>query len=173
MLKIYFILIVLFTLTNCSSPTSRNESTTKTDSLNRDDIETTTIKEREKDYNYDTLKVEGKVVVFFTISQQEYDLLPKDPNSGVDEVLDDFNYHAGIASDSMKRTGYETTITGSRYIQVKLDNGNFKTFDRLASQESIVGYLFSDGVKEPKIEYGVGTDLDLLSSFNDFKKKED
>lgn len=169
--KKFSILILLFTLTDCSLPTSRNQTTTEKDSLDRDNVEATTIEEKERSYTVDTLKVQGKVVVFFTISQQEYDLLPKDTDTGVDEVLDDFNYYAGLAADSMKRTGYETMITGSRYIQIKFNNGTFKTFDRLAGKESKVGCIFSDGINEPKIEYGVLTDLDLISTFNDFNKK--
>lgn len=117
------------------------------------------------------MKVDGKVAVFFTISQQEYDSLPKDPNSGIDEVLGDFNYYASIVVDSIEQRGYKTMMTGSRYIQINLDNGTKKTFDRLANKESIVGYVFSDGMKEPRIEYGVGTDIDLLSSFNGFIKE--
>jgi uncharacterized protein YdhG (YjbR/CyaY superfamily) len=170
-LKKCSILIILFTLTDCSLPASRNQTTTEKDSLDRDNVVVDKNKEKERSYDTDTLKVQGRVVVFFTISQQEYDLLPKDTDSGVDEVLDDFNYYAGLAADSMKQAGYETMITGSRYIQIKFNNSTFKTFDRLESKENIVGCILSDGIKEPKIEYGVLTDLDLISIFNDFNKE--
>jgi uncharacterized protein YdhG (YjbR/CyaY superfamily) len=170
MLKKCSILFVFFTLIDCSLPTSRNQTITDKDSLVIDNVEVNTTKEKERSYTFDTLKVQGKVVVFFTISQEEYELLPKDTDTGVDEVLDDFNYYAGLAADSMKQAGYETMITGSRYIQIKFNDGTFKTFDRLAGKESIVGCIFSDGIKEPKIEYGVLTDLDLISTFTDFNK---
>jgi hypothetical protein len=122
----------------------------------------------QKDYNTDTLKVEGKAVVFFSLSQEEYDALPEDPNSGVDEVLDDFNYYAGAVADTLQKLGYNTVATGSRHIQIKLNNGTYKMFDRLSANESIVGYIFTDGLQEPRIQYGVGTDIDLLTEFQEF-----
>jgi hypothetical protein len=126
----------------------------------------------EKNYNLDTIKVDGQAVVFFTISQQEYDSLLKQPHSGLDEVLDDFNYYAGLASDSIKSAGYKTMITASRYIQIKLNNNTLKTFDRLADRDNIVGYIFSNGIKEPHIEYGVSVDSELLAAFKVFYSKE-
>jgi hypothetical protein len=118
--------------------------------------------------NNDTLKAEGKTVIFFTISEMEYNTLSRGPDSGIDETLDDFNYYAAIFADTLKKVGYKPIITGSRYIQIKLGNGIYKTYDRLAEKESVVGYIMSDGIKEPKVEYGVVTDIDLLTTFNEF-----
>jgi len=62
-------------------------------------------------------------------------------------------------------------MTASRYIQVKLDNGNIKTYDRLANKESVTGYILSNGIKQSRVEYGVGTDIDFLLVFEEFNKK--
>lgn len=124
-----------------------------------------------KEQNLDTLKVNGQSVVFFTVSQPEYDTLVKDPNSGIDEILGDFNYYAESVNDTIERLGYKSVMTASRYVQVKLDNGICKTYDRLADKESVTGYILSDGKKEPRIEYGVSTDVDFLIVFDEFYKK--
>jgi hypothetical protein len=116
------------------------------------------------------LKVSGKAVVFFSISQQEYDSIPKDDDSGLDEVLSDFNFYAGEVADTLRSLGFETMITGNRFVQLKLDNGESRTFDRFNNTEHIVGYILTDGVKEPLVEYGVSTDLDIISSFDAFTK---
>lgn len=153
-------LLLLMLLSNCSTSNSNGQASLE---VNAED-------EQPKNVNTDTLKVDGKKVVFFMLSQQEYDSLPKDPNSGIDEALDDFNYYAEAVADTIRKAGYEPIMTGSRYIQIKLDNGTSKTYDRLADKGNIVGYIFSDGIKEPKIDYGVGTDIDLLTAFDDFNK---
>ena len=43
----------------------------------------------------DTIKVKGQAVVFFSLTQLEYEKLAKDANSGIDEVLSDFNSLCG------------------------------------------------------------------------------
>jgi hypothetical protein len=125
---------------------------------------------KENSYFHDTMKVSGKAVVFFSISQQEYDSIPKDDDSGLDEVLSDFNFYAGEVADTLRSLGFETMITGNRFVQLKLDNGESRTFDRFNNTEHIVGYILTDGVKEPLVEYGVSTDLDIISSFDAFTK---
>lgn len=122
--------------------------------------------------NSDTLKVNGKAVIFFTITQPEYDSLVKDANSGIDEVLSDFNHYAKAVADSIKKSGYKFIMTMRRYIEVSLDNAALKTYDRLAGKGHVTGYIISDGKKEPAIEYGVGTDEDFLAVFSRFNKRE-
>jgi len=118
--------------------------------------------------NSDTLTVSGKSIVFFTISQPEYDSYSLDVNSGVDEVLSDFNYHSNQVADTLKKSGYELTMTASRFIRFKMDNGTEKLFDRLASDEHIVGRVYSDGIKTIT-SYGVGTDIDIITEFTEFR----
>ncbi len=119
----------------------------------------------------DTFVASGKVVVFFSISQPEYNLLSKDTNSGIDEVLSDFNYYSGIVADSIKTIGFKSIMTASRFIKIILNDNATKTFDRLADKENVTGYILSNGKNEPIIEYGISTDQDFLSTFNHFRQK--
>ncbi len=125
----------------------------------------------QKNVPTDTIKVKGKAVVFFSLTQLEYEKLAEDANSGIDEVLSDFNYYADAVSDTIKQYGYKPIKTESRYIQVILDNNTTKTFDRLSNKVHSTGYILTDGRKMPKIEFGVGTDVDFLLIFNEFNKK--
>lgn len=170
--KILFLVAGLLGLA-CSSPKSNEKPTGDTVALATEGIDSAGLEAinetpDQKDFNTDTLKIEGKSVVFFSLSQEEYDALPEDPDSGVDEVLDDFNYYAGAVADTLRKLGYNTVATGSRHIQIKLKDGTYKMFDRLSGDESIVGYIFTDGIQEPRIQYGVGTDIDLLTEFQEF-----
>jgi hypothetical protein len=163
------VFIPILLLANCSGREhSRHEAKISTvDSIAPD---SNVSAPKENNYYHDTLKVSGKAVVFFSISQEEYDSIPEDDDSGLDEVLSDFNFYAGEVADTLRSLGFETMITGSRFIQLKLDNGESRTFDRFNNAEHIVGYIFTDGVKEPLVEYGVSTDVDIISSFDAFIK---
>ncbi len=117
-----------------------------------------------------TICVSGKSVVFFTISQKEYDSIAKDSNSGIDEVLSDFNSDAETINDTIKKLGFKCTMTASRFIKVKLENGTIQIFDRLSNKESVTGFILSNGLKKPKIGYGLDTSSYFLTLFNEFTK---
>ena len=102
---------------------------------------------RQKNVPTDTIKVKGKAVVFFSLTQLEYEKLAKDANSGIDEVLSDFNYCADAVSDTIKQHGYKPIRTESRYIQVIFDNNTTKTFDRLSNKVHSTGYVLTNGQK--------------------------
>ncbi|MBS1556216.1 MAG: hypothetical protein JSU09_14950 [Bacteroidetes bacterium] len=118
----------------------------------------------------DTLKVVGKAVVFFTISQNEYDSLTQ-KGFELDELLDDFNFYAGEATDSIKKKGFQTIMTANRFIKIEFLDGRKIVLDRLSDDSNFVGCIFSDGVKEPSIEYGVATNLDIISKLDRFAKQ--
>lgn len=120
--------------------------------------------------NLDTLKVVGKTVVFFTISQNEYDSLAQ-KGFELDELLDDFNFYAGEATDSIKKKGFQTIMTAHRFFRIEFADGRKMVVDRLSDDSNFVGCIFSDGIKEPSIEYGVATNLDIISKLDRFAKQ--
>jgi len=123
--------------------------------------------------NSDTLTIDERSVVFFSISQEEYDKIIKEEGegSGINEVIDDFNYYASEVTDSLRKVGFKTVMTNSKtfaFINNK-DERNFITRD---SKEGRVGLLLFDGIKEPMLDYGVGTDIDYLSIVDEYFKKK-
>ena len=120
----------------------------------------------------DTLRIDGKSVVFFSVSVTEYNELVKDTNSDIDEVLSDFNHYADLVADTIKKQGFKPVMTASRYIEIVLDNKTNKIFDRLSNNKNSTGYIISDGQREPIIEFGVGSNLDFIQTFEKFKNKE-
>jgi len=143
-------------------------STSKSDGSNANSALEQTI--MQDNTTSDTIKVKGKTVVFFSLSQIEYEKLARDANSGIDEVLSDFNYFADAVIDTIKKQGYKPIKTERRYIQVIFDNNTTKTFDRLSNKVNI-GYILTNGQKKPKVEFGVKTDVNFLLIFNKFNEK--
>lgn len=120
----------------------------------------------------DTLSVSGKSVIFFCINKAEYDSIVRDMNSGIDEVLSDFNYYADAVTDSVKAAGFEPVLSSTRFIAVRLDNGSTQVFDRCADETAVIGYVLSDGKQAPHIHYEFGTDAEFLDKFRRFQNGE-
>jgi len=126
---------------------------------------------KKKEIPKDTIKVKGKAFVFFTLSQIEYESYTKDANSGIDEVLSDFNYYVEAIADTINKHGYKTIKTTSRYIQIIFDNNTTKTFDRLLDKKNKTGYILTNGKKEPQIDFGVFSEIDFLTIFKEYWEK--
>lgn len=114
------------------------------------------------------MRIEGKSVVFFSVSQPEFDALEKDSSSGVAEVMGDFGYYMGIVSDSLESRGFRSVSTASRYIQIIYDNNAVEVFDRLSDKDSYTGYILTDGKKKSIIRFGVATDADIIQDLDRF-----
>lgn len=125
------------------------------------------------DKGSDTITVSGKSIIFFSISQKEYDKIIKKEGeeSGIDEVLDDFNYYASEVADSLKMAGIKPLMTASRTFAIMKNNGR-KSYISRDSKKGITGVLLFDGVNEPVLDYGVGTDIDYYSLVNEYFEKE-
>lgn len=188
--KFYIIIFLSLLIVCCKQKTSANENnilstnvdTTKTNKISDTEINpelkasktnvdvNKTEKTKKIDINSDTITVSGKHIVFFTISQKEYDSYEHNANSGIDEVLSDFDYHSNSAADSLKKYGFELTMTASRFIKLKMDNGTVKIFDRIENTDHIVGRIYSNG-KKTFTSYGIATDNDIIKEASEFLKQ--
>ncbi|AMM52610.1 hypothetical protein TH61_17445 [Rufibacter sp. DG15C] len=121
----------------------------------------------------DTLVIKGKSVVFFTLSQTEYDKIVKEKgeDSGINEVISDFEYYAYEIKDTLEKAGFNTVITTSQTFAVINSNGEKKFINR-DLKEGKVGILLFDGIKEPTLDYGLRTDIDYLSVVREYFKKK-
>ncbi|MCC7029787.1 MAG: hypothetical protein IT257_05730 [Chitinophagaceae bacterium] len=113
----------------------------------------------------DTVFVDGKTIVFFLPTTKDLENLSKEEGdeSGFDEVTSDFGFYSQSVIDSLKKTSkIKTVMTNKKIITTILDNGSKISFDRTKG-DNIVGTVFTDGENEPKIDFGVATDVDYWS----------
>jgi hypothetical protein len=111
--------------------------------------------------------VNGVHVVFFGPSRAEHDSIAASEGLEIDDVLDDFNLYAGKVAVFLRRTGISAESTESRLIIVKIGASTYRTIDR-RSLEDPVGMILSDGVHEPRIVPGRGTDRDLILQIREY-----
>ena len=119
----------------------------------------------------DTLTVNPNSIVFFSITQSEFDKLSAaDPEGGINEVISDFDYYVTKLLPILKMdpTKY-VTYTTNRYYRI-INKAHF-IFDRIEQPNNNVGMILN-GSKLHKISWGVGTDVDLMLEIKEFFKKE-
>ena len=113
------------------------------------------------------LMVSGPRVVFFGPSHAERDSVARDEGLEIDDLLDDFNYYAGKAVVFLNRAGIPSEFTDCRTVVVKAGTSAPRTFDRKSIQDP-VGMILTDGVHEPRIVPGAGTDRDLILQIKEY-----
>ena len=113
------------------------------------------------------LRVHGTCVVFFGPSRAERDSIARGEGLEIDDVVDDFNYYAGKAAVFLSRAGIPAEFTESRIVIVMTGALTSRTFDR-RSIEDPVGMILTDGVHEPRVVPGAGTDRDLIVQISEY-----
>ena len=113
------------------------------------------------------LRVSGVRVVFFGPARAERDSIAQNEGLEIDDIIDDFNLYAGKAAVFLRRAGIPSDFTESRLIIVKVGQATFRTFDRRSIQDP-VGMILADGVHEPRVVPGRGTDRDLILEIREY-----
>jgi len=120
-----------------------------------------------------TLRVNGPRVVFFSPSRAERDSIARSEGLEIDDVMDDFNYYAGKTSVFLSHRGIPAEFSEARTFIVKVGTATFRTFDRRSIPDP-VGMILADGVHEPRVVPGRGTDRDLILEIQEyFRLKEE
>jgi hypothetical protein len=104
--------------------------------------------------------------VFFGPTQTEYDSLAKVENSGIDEVLSDFEFYARKVAPFLKMHGIKSASTSVDTIMIVWSKRTF-TFERHGGAH-IVGMILSDGIHPPRVKFGVDTDDGLKLVFVEY-----
>jgi hypothetical protein len=107
------------------------------------------------------LRIAGPCVVFFGPSHAERDSIARDEGLEIDDIMDDFNYYVGKVAVSLAQMRIPSESTDSRFISVKVGASTLRTFDRRTIPDP-VGMILTDGLHEPQLVPGRGTDRDLL-----------
>ena len=113
------------------------------------------------------LRVNGLRAVFFAPSRAERDSIARGEGLEIDDVMDDFNFYAGKAVVFLNHAGIPAEFTDSRIVIVKIGTAGFRTFDR-RSMPDPVGMILTDGVHEPRVIPGQGTDRDLILQIREY-----
>lgn len=108
----------------------------------------------------DTVRVEGRVAVFYALSQVELDSLSPEDQEAYNELLSDFHEYAGRLGRNLDMHGIKHILTGSRYVEVKAGRKTY-CYDK-AKLEEEVGVILSDGRKQPKVIPGLFTDSEVM-----------
>ncbi len=108
----------------------------------------------------DTERVEGRVAVFYALSQAELDSLSPEDQEAYNELLSDFYEYTGRLGRNLDKHGIKHILTGSRYIEVKAGRETY-CYEKTKLEEE-VGVILSDGRKQPKVIPGLFTDSEVM-----------
>lgn len=108
----------------------------------------------------DTVRVEGRMAVFYALSQAELDSLSPEDQEAYNELLSDFYEYSGRLGRNLDKYGIKHILTGSRYVEVKAGRKTY-CYDKTKLEEE-VGVILSDGRKQPKVIPGLFTDAEVM-----------
>jgi len=117
----------------------------------------------------DILDVEGKAVVFFEPTEKEYNSLSENEKNEWNEVLSDFYHYRDSIIPDLESNNIKPVITSAMKITIHFAGDKSRTYIRKKFKQN-VGYLLTDGNKEPKVILGVRTDVDLMIYFKQYFK---
>lgn len=119
----------------------------------------------------DTLTVNTNSIIFFSITQSEFDeLSAADTEGEINEVISDFDYYVSELLPILRKDSTKTVIyTSHQYYRI-INKANI-IFNRLEQPKNIVGMILN-GNERHEICWGVGTDVDLMLTIQAFFKKE-
>ena len=119
----------------------------------------------------DTLNADDYNVLFFHPTESEFNELIKEngEDSGIYEVDSDFGFYASKVYDSITKTDLKIKNVTERIIKYSTENG-IKYLDRLKNKEHPYGIIFNKINCEPKIEFGIMTDIGIYQELTEYNK---
>ena len=120
----------------------------------------------------DTLNADNYNLLFFHPNENEFEDLLKEygnENEGLYEVDSDFGFYTNNVYDSLSKTDLKIKIVTERIIKYSTENG-IKYLDRLKNSEHPYGILFNDVNCEPKIKFGIMTDIGIFQELTEYNQ---
>ena len=117
----------------------------------------------------DTINGDNYYVLFFHPNETEFEELIKIYGEELNEVDSDFGFYTNKVYDSISKTDLKIKIVTERIIRLTTKKG-IKYLDRLKNNKSQYGVIFNKQNCEPRIEFGVMTDIDFFQIMNEYKK---
>jgi hypothetical protein len=120
----------------------------------------------------DTLNADNYNLLFFHPNETEFEELIKEygeESDGLYEVDSDFGFYANKVYDSISKTDLKVKIVSERIIKYSTKSG-IKYLDRLKNKEHPYGIIFNNLNCEPRIEFGIMTDIGIFQEFAEYNK---
>ena len=120
----------------------------------------------------DTLDIDNYNLLFFHPNEMEFDKLIKEygeESEGLYEVDSDFSFYVNKVYDSIMKTDLKVKIITERIIKYSTKNG-IKYLDRLKNKEHPYGIIINNVNCEPKIIFGVLTDVGIFQELAEYNK---
>ncbi|WP_336127829.1 hypothetical protein [Mesoflavibacter sp. CH_XMU1422-2] len=120
----------------------------------------------------DTLDIDNYNLLFFHPNEMEFGELLKqygEESEGLYEVDSDFGFYANKVYDSISKTDLKVKIVTERIIRYSTENG-IKHLDRLKNEEHPYGIIFNKVDCQPKIEFGIMTDIGIFQELTEYNK---
>jgi hypothetical protein len=120
----------------------------------------------------DTLVSKGNEIIFFKPTPKEYEALLKKNGikSGINEVESDFNFYAKNISDSLKGSNIKVVFCEKTIIKIIAFDNSVSYLNRLNNGSSNYGIIINFEKTEPVVEFGVSTDVGILSLIKHLRK---
>jgi len=128
--------------------------------------------ESKTEQKLDTLNIDNYNLLFFHPNETEFEELLKEngeESDGLYEVDSDFGFYANKVYDSISKTDLKVKIVTERIIKYSTKSG-IKYLDRLKNKEGEYGVIFNQPNCEPRIEFGVMTDVGMFQELIEYNK---
>ena len=119
---------------------------------------------KHKTLNLDTLVSVGDEIVFFKPTEEEFDSLMNvhGEESGLYEVESDFSHYANEVGKRLEGTKTKISFATQRIIKIIAFDQTVSHLDRLDNGSNEYGIIFNSSKHEPRVEFGVWTDVGIL-----------
>jgi len=167
-----FLSFILLLGISCNNTDNSEQSGNKLldtvpDSTSYEIIEKTIEKEKRAEFYI----IENKAVVFFMLNKKEFkDLLTEMGESyrwDAEALFNNFSKQTTTFQSLLKKHNIECIISTSEKFEIKLKNGKVHNFDRI-EKDQILGTILTDGIQEPRIEFGLYPNKELAAIIENF-----
>jgi hypothetical protein len=173
-LTLLYVFFIVFAILSCANADEKNQAIknqikTTQDSSDYDIVEQEVAKENKGQ----VYVIENRAVVFFMLSKAEvqefYNSLGESYLWDAQALFNNFARQANSFQSLIQKQNIKCIISTSKKFEIHLKNKKVVLFDRV-EKDQILGQIFTDGVKEPRIEFGVSSNKELATILTDFFK---
>jgi hypothetical protein len=171
---ICFALVYYLTATSCGHSGSGNKLTETADNSDMDSSAYAVIeKEIAKENKSKFFVIENKAVIFFMPVKQEVKDFLKELGESytweAEALFNNFAKQANSFQSIIQRQNIKCAISTNEKFEIHLKNGKVVVFDRI-EQDQIIGQILTDGVQQPRIEFGMYSNRELAGLIQGFFK---
>jgi len=127
------------------------------------------------EHENNTYVVKKNSVIFFMPSRQEKKELEKQYGNfakyDLQQIFSNFEQFARSSRRRLSKKNIESELTTDIIFEIEMDTGGYVVFDK-SIEDQIIGVIFSNGVKEPIIKYGVIGNKEVSKIVSEFFEVE-